>query len=127
MSAESIERIYRRFVDDVDNACGEGRGKEHMLDYFRALAAELASSVFLAIETAARDITPEQTEAFLIKIAEQGEQRGFGLVEGIRETLVTFRAPEEMIAEAESVTARVYRDELAKLFTVTTSMSGGSA
>lgn len=126
MSEATIKRTYERYEAHIERACQEGRGQKLLHDYFQALAADFASTVFgligRTLETRSADFDGEEHVVAWMQsiIVEHGES----VITSVRQTLQSFHASAEQIAEAETDTAIAYRDRIEQLFAAAASPGG---
>ena len=125
MSEESIRRITERFTSQLVEACQQGRGKQILDDFFRAIAVDFATTTFLAMDEALAKATPDDGQKLWEWVQSFPEEQGLGLLASVTSTMEAFHGSAEEIDEAQQISALAYSDRLNTLFE--SSSAGGSA
>jgi len=118
-------QLYERFAPEIEKACREGRGKEVLDDYFKAVAEHFAEAVFLKLDAELKKQTEETIDDFAAWVEQFPYEQGLDLIERLTSTMRSFNATEEQIGEAANLTAVAYQQRLDFLFQ--SSYAGGAA
>ena len=115
MSAESITRLYERFSFQVTRACEEGRSAKLQDEFIQALAADVASTVYLRMDAELGRVTPDGASQLWTWLQEFPHRCGLDFIECVSTTLSTFHASAELIKHAEIIAASAYQEQLDRL------------
>jgi predicted esterase len=118
-------KIYEKFSAGLELAYLEGRAKEHLDDFFKAMAVDFANTVFLKMEAEVAKMTEETVDQYWRWIQEFPYDQGLSLIESVKSSMAQYQASELQIKEAQTLTANAYQEQLNFLFE--NSQAGGAA